>query len=133
MRVLDASVILGWLLREPLPASDQRLLGDHVSGRVRAAAPELLHYEVANVLACGASLNSQAARSGYERFAGLEVETFAFGDREYCSALDLALTHEITVYDASYVALALTLGCRFVTADRKLAERIAGLGVADVV
>jgi predicted nucleic acid-binding protein len=125
MRVLDASVVLGWLLREPLPAPLERLLDDHVSGRVPAVAPELLRYEVGNVLARGAGLEAAAARSGHERFLALEVQTFALGDDEYRAALDLALTHGITVYDASYVALARALGARFATADRRLAERLA--------
>jgi predicted nucleic acid-binding protein len=133
VRVVDASVVLGWLLQDPLPEEHARILADHIAGRMPAAAPELLHYEVGNVLACGAGLDPEAARTGYERFVALEVETFALGDREYRSALDLALAHGVTVYDASYVALAVALGVRFITADRRLAERIAGLAVADVV
>jgi predicted nucleic acid-binding protein len=133
VRVVDASVVLGWLLQEPLPQGHGRILDDHVAGRTPAGAPELLHYEVGNVLARGAGLDPETARSGYERFLALEVETFALGEQEYRTALDLALTHGITVYDASYVALAMALGARFVTADRRLADRIAALAVADLV
>jgi predicted nucleic acid-binding protein len=133
MKVVDASVVLGWLLQEPLPGGHARVLDDHVSGRSPAAAPELLTYEVANVLARGTRLDPAAARNGFERFNDLEVQTFALGDDEYRAALDLALTRRITVYDASYVALALALGARFATADRRLAERLAGLDVVEVV
>jgi len=133
VRVVDASVVLGWLLREPLPESSRRVLADHVGGASPAAAPELLHYEVGNVLARGSGLGAAAARVGYERFAALEIETFALSDREYRSALDLALAHKITLYDASYVALAQALGVPFATADRRLADRIAALGVAEVI
>lgn len=133
MKVLDASVVLGWLLREPLPAPLERLLDDHVSGRVPAVAPELLRYEVGNVLARGAGLDEAAARSGYERFLALEVQTFALGDDEYRAALDLALTRGITVYDASYMALARALGARFATADRHLAERLADRDLVELV
>ena len=133
MRVVDASVILGWLLRHPLPETHARVLDDHVTGAAPAATPELLQYEVANVLARGAGLDAAAARSGYGRFLALEIQTFALGDEEYRAALELALTHGITVYDASYVALALALGTRFVTADRRLAERLAAPDVVEVV
>jgi predicted nucleic acid-binding protein len=133
MRVVDASVVLGWLLRDPLPDAHARVLDDHVTGAAPAAAPELLQYEVANVLARGAGLDAAATRSGYERFLALEIQTFALGDEEYRTALELALKRAITVYDASYVALALALGTRFVTADRRLAERIAPLNIVDVV
>lgn len=133
MRVVDASVVLGWLLREPLPEGHRRALTDHVSGAEPAVAPELLSYEVANVLARGARLGPEAARAGHERFLALEIETYSLSERDYAAALELALAHRITVYDASYVALAQALGLRFVTADRRLAERVAALGVADVV
>jgi len=133
MKVLDASVVLGWLLREPLPAALERLLDDHVTGRVPAVAPELLRYEVANVLARGAGLDAAGARSGHERFLALEVRTFALGDDEYRAALDLALTHGITVYDASYVALARALGARFATADHRLAGRLADPALVELI
>jgi predicted nucleic acid-binding protein len=132
VRVLDASVVLGWLLREPLPAPLERLLDDHVTGRVPAAAPELLRYEVANVLVRGAGLDATAARSGYDRFLALEVQTFALGDDEYRTALDLALARGITVYDASYVSLARALGVRFATTDRRLAQRLADPDLVDL-
>jgi predicted nucleic acid-binding protein len=131
--VVDASVVLGWLLREPLPEGHRRVLAEHVSGAAPAVAPELLSYEVANVLARSAGLSAAAARAGYQRFTALEIETFSLSDQEYQSALDLALAHRITVYDASYLALARVLGARFATADRRLADRIAPLGVAEVV
>ena len=133
MRVVDASVVLGWLLREPLPEGHRRALADHVGGAEPAVAPELLSYEVANVLARGAGLGPEPARAGHERFLALEIETYSLSERDYAAALELALAHKITVYDASYVALAQALGVRFATADRRLADRIAALGVAEGV
>jgi predicted nucleic acid-binding protein len=41
-------------------------------------------------------------------------------------AMTLALELSITVYDALYVALAIALDARLVTADRWLAERASG-------
>lgn len=133
MKVVDASVALGWLLREPPADAHRRLLDDHVAGREPLIAPELLHYEVANVLAVGADLPAAAALDAFERFAALGIETYSLGLAEYRAALGLAAGHGVSVYDASYAALALTLGIRLVTADRKLARRLQALDVADVI
>jgi len=133
MRVVDASVVLTWLLQEPVPPTAQRMLDDHVSGHHPAVAPDLLTYEVANILARGADLSAAAATEGFHRFRALEIETFALGAGEQASALALALQHRLTVYDASYLALAEALGVRFATADRKLARRVEGLGMVDAV
>lgn len=133
MRVVDASVVLTWLLRDPVPEGCHQILDDHTSGRVPAVAPELLWYEVANVLALGAGLPAAAAVVGFERFQALELQSYGLAPSGYQRALRLALDHRLTVYDASYLALALALQVRFATADRKLARKVTGLGIVDVV
>lgn len=45
------------------------------------------------------------------------------------TALALAVAHEITAYDAAYVALAQRLSLPLVTADESLARRPAGTGL----
>lgn len=133
MRVVDASVVLSWLLKDPISKPARQALDDHVNGSNPAVAPELLQYEVTNVLARGAGLPADAATAGYAHFLALEVHTLALGRPEYQRALQLALRFEITSYDASYLALAHSLGTRFVTGDRKLAKRVARLGIVDIV
>ena len=133
MRVVDASVVLAWLLRDPVPQAVRQILDDHITGHDPAVAPELLWYEVANVLARGAGLPRTAATEGFARFQALELETYSLGSAEYQAALQLALRHRLTMYDASYLALARALGVRLVTSDRKLARRVAGLGMVEVV
>ncbi len=133
IRVVDASVVLSWLLHDPPPAQALQMLEEHITEEITAVGPELLQYEVANVLVCGAGLPAAGARSGHERFRALEVDTFALGTGEYELALSLAREFRITVYDASYLALARSLGVRVATADRKLARRVARLDLVDVV
>jgi predicted nucleic acid-binding protein len=132
VKVVDASVVLGWILREPEAASGS-LLDDHIAGRKPLVAPELLHYEVANVLVRGARLTPADALEGYEHFAALEIETYSLGHTEYAGAVSLAAAHRLTVYDASYAALAQALRCPFVTADRRLARALHGTGLVEAV
>lgn len=132
MKVVDASVVLRWILRKP-EAADGRLLDAHVTGREPLVAPELLHYEVANVLVRGAELPLADALEAYDRFAALEIETYSLGHGEYSGALSLAAEHRITVYDASYAVLAQALGCPFVTADRRLARALHATGLVETV
>lgn len=124
MKVVDASALLGWLLAPDPPERYQRLMDGHMSGADPLVAPELIHYEVANVLVRGAGLDAEAAKQGYRNFADLEIETFSLGHDEYAAAVALAAAWGLTVYDASYVVLALRLDTEFVTADRRLAERL---------
>ena len=43
------------------------------------------------------------------------------------SAVTLAFEHSLTVYDAFYIALAKEIELTFVTADRRLCERVRGM------
>ena len=45
-----------------------------------------------------------------------------------CGALDQAMALSLSVYDASYLALALKHGARLITADKQLAKAALSLG-----
>lgn len=133
MKVVDASVVLGWLLGQDTSAGGAAALEAHVTGAEPLVAPELLHYEVANALVRGAGLPRDLARQAYERFEALEVETYSLSATEYDAAIAIAAEHRVTAYDAAYAALALALRSRLVTADRKLARALAPMGIAEAV
>ena len=126
MTVVDASVVLKWLLGEPSKRA-QTILEGHLDGSEPLVAPELLNYEVGNVLATKVGLNTRAAAELFGYFLDLNIETYSLGAEEYRSSVDMAGTYKLTVYDASYVALALALDVNLVTADRKLAGRVSAL------
>lgn len=132
MTVVDASVVLQWLLAEPSSAS-QAVLKNHIEGHDSLVAPELLYYEVGNVLVTKSALDSAAVSDLFTHFLDLDVHTYSLGAEEYNASIDLASRYKLTVYDASYVILALNLKCHLVTADRRLARRIDSLGMVQAV
>jgi predicted nucleic acid-binding protein len=87
-------------------------------------APVLLKYEIANVarskLRSGASL--AAARSGVDALA---EQRLVFHDVDPVELLELGARHELTAYDAAYLALAARLAAPLLTFDRRLAEAAA--------
>ena len=66
MRVVDASVVLQWLLEQPSARSSEILEGQ-LNGSEPLVAPELLNYEVGNVLVTKVKLTSQDASELYRR------------------------------------------------------------------
>jgi len=88
---------------------------------------------VANVLVRGAGLGRDLAREAYANFEALEIETYSLGGSEYDVAVSIAAERGVTAYDAAYAALAIALGCRFLTADRRLAHALAPLRVAEAI
>lgn len=126
MRVVDASVVLQWLLELPSARSTEILEG-HLNGSESLVAPELLNYEVGNVLVTKVKLTSQDASELFGHFIDLGIETYSLGADEYQTSLDIACRYKLTVYDASYLALALALEVKLVTADKRLATRAGPL------
>lgn len=130
--VVDASVAFKWLIpdaaEEDVPAA-KALLVEHMEGRVRIAVPALLYYEVANILLFGRSRPpiGEAAEAFSDLFA-IPLMVVSPMPEDADAALRLAAQHEISYYDASYVALAETLDCELITADQRLVRRTRTAG-----
>lgn len=128
MIVADASVILKWILMDERDRTEALALRSrHLTGEDPIAAPDLLLYEVANVLPFKRE-DAESASGGLQEICSADLRLHEFGFPEFHRAMDLALRHRITTYDASYLVLAQALRCRFVTADEQLLARLKGVG-----
>lgn len=116
--VVDASAVVA-LLTDAGPA------GSWVTATVTGAAlsaPELMPYEVSNVLrrrAAAGDLDSTAAGLAHRDLVSLDADLFP-----YLVAAERAweLRQNLTAYDASYVALAELLAVPLVTLDARVAR-----------
>jgi predicted nucleic acid-binding protein len=122
--VTDASVILKWVLDsddEPGREDAVAILESFVDGNLRLAVPSLWVYEVGNILS---RKRPATARDTMTALLDLGLEEVPLGSVLAGRTLELALDKGITFYDASYVAVAENRDAGFVTADRRLAERL---------
>ena len=90
--------------------------------------PDLFYIECANILwkhVRRTGLSAVQARRAVADLAKLGLRSVSTLEL-IAGALDIALRHSITAYDACYVALASRLGLPFVTADERLARQLAG-------
>ena len=132
MTVVDASVVLKWLLAE-LSAEAEELLERHLNGSDPLVAPELLYYEIGNVLVTKTKLSAQETSDLFGYFIDLQIEAYSLGADEYKTTIDLAYRYKLSVYDAAYLGLALALDSRLVTADRRLANRAAATKIIQAI
>ncbi|MBX6377531.1 MAG: type II toxin-antitoxin system VapC family toxin [Clostridia bacterium] len=121
MIVVDASVAAKWYV--PESGSDRAAVV--LSSVERRVAPDLLAVELASVLwkkARRGELEKAEAKEILDAFlASGPVELLPF--LPYLSAAtDLALAAGCTVYDGLYIAVAVAVEGRLVTADARLAE-----------
>jgi predicted nucleic acid-binding protein len=129
MRVVDASVAAKWVVAEAGSDAARRVL----EGPGPLIAPDLLVAEVGNVLWKKVSRRAITRRHAQEALIWLP-ELF---DRLFDSAalapraLEIAVEHGATVYDALYVALTEAAGSDavLVTADAGLGELAGKVGL----
>lgn len=124
MIVLDASVILKWLLPETESAVALRFRDEHRTGREQIVVPSLLYYEVANVLRYQSELKDQDLMDLFDILDDLGLTMIHLSFLELEDAMLYARQKQISVYDAAYIILARRMGCLFVTADERLARAV---------
>lgn len=121
MIVVDASVLAVALVDE---GSHGALARRRLTGE-RLAAPHLIDIELASVwrgLVLGGRLGEERARAAFDDLSDLPLER---ARHQGLLARCWELRHNLTIYDASYVALAEALDCVLVTADLRL-KKAAG-------
>ena len=134
MIVLDSSVALKWIFADEEGAEHaERVRNEHISGKNEIAVPSLFFYEIANVLATKVKLSAEEALEAFELISAFEFNVHELDIPEFLEAMTLSMKHKISVYDASYHVLASRLGCRFLTADRKIWEKVNGMGVVELL
>ncbi len=127
MIVLDASIILKLIFEEKDTPQALQLRENHITREEKIAAPELLYYELANVLATKVAIPVKNASSALAEIFNLEIEAFTLGVEEFLSSISVSRKYKISVYDASYMILAERLNCDFITADAQLFRKTKDL------
>lgn len=118
MLVIDASAVVDLLLEQPV--------NDRLRVRVAVAdelhAPHLIDLEVLSVvrrLCAAGKLSGDAAGVALQHFGLLPISRYP---HEPLRSRIWALRHELTVNDASYVALAEALQLPLITSDGRMAR-----------
>lgn len=128
--VIDASVAISWLFADEQTLLSMNLL-QQVSG-TGAVVPSLWRLEIAGALQIGIKrkrIDATYRDSAIQKLLSLPIETdLDSNDFAWTTTLQLADAHQITVYDASYLELALRRGLPLATRDDQLAAAAASAG-----
>jgi predicted nucleic acid-binding protein len=118
--IVDASVLLCAFFPDEAQTQAQRLVREHVAGRVQIKAPALLPYELSNAV-WQAERRGRVTRSQADEilqaFAGLDIEIIP---QTWGEMLPLARRFNRSAYDAAYLALAEARKEPLITADERL-------------
>ena len=129
--VLDCSVTMAWVFPDEATDATDWLRDSLVEGR--AFVPSLWPVEVGNVLLTATRRGRIRADEWPEIRAGLEALPIEIDpvttSRVWGVSLELAQTHQLSVYDAMYLELAMRLQLPLATLDRALRKAAQAVGI----
>jgi len=128
LAVIDASVAVKWFLDEAHTRAALALQSDFIEGRLTLRVPSLFPYEVLNALTFSRRFRGPELIEAARDLDRSDMVTVPLFGAYFEQTVALSLRKRITIYDASYVALAAALKCPLFTADDTLLE----LGRRDV-
>ena len=131
--VVDSSVVFKWYRQpgdEDYVPQAVSILERHLHGDIEIHVPDLLFYELGNILWLKETLVSRDALIILRETFALALQIHPIDLPLSGEAFRFAREHEITFYDASFVALSHLLQASFVTADKKLFAKVKTLPTA---
>src|SRR3989338_3158894 len=102
MYVLDASVIVKWFIHEPESVIAKKFIDFHVSGKAPIAAPDLMIYEVSNVLLIKAKILPIKVAHCVDALYDLRITFIPITQENIREIIQVASQYQLTVYDACY-------------------------------
>jgi predicted nucleic acid-binding protein len=123
--LLDSSVILKWFRREETWREVAlQLRQAYLDGQMLIYVPNLLIYEIANLLRYKPDLTQQQVQEALMSLYDMQIRIVEISQELIKEAIHFAYFHDITVYDATFVAMAEYLKVLFITADEKLIQKL---------
>jgi predicted nucleic acid-binding protein len=128
--VLDASFTLRWCFEDEATPSTESLLTTLQNQEAIAWAPAIWRYEILNGLGKGVSRGRLDRPKAFLLWQELQELGIRIVETPIDRALlELALDHNLAVYDASYLSLAQVRNLPLATVDGKLQNIAASVGI----
>jgi predicted nucleic acid-binding protein len=130
--VLDASVTISWCIEEERNKATEAILDSFAQGS-NALVPSLWVWEVSNVLLMAQRAGKLDSVRRHQQIALLRKLPISIDEDAHKQAWNdtttLASTHNLTIYDASYLELALRQGLPLGTLDKNLRKAAKEIGI----
>ncbi|MBD3189484.1 MAG: PIN domain-containing protein [Candidatus Heimdallarchaeota archaeon] len=122
--VIDASVVTKWYIEEKHSHFANRIREAYILGKISLIAPSLLNYEILNALKYSNLFNASDLNVVGESLEKYGIVLYSIEGKVRERMIELAVNHDLTIYDAAYLALALENRIQLLTADTKIKRKI---------
>ena len=104
-----------------------KLRNDFFHGNIELVVPDLLLYEVSNALLYNPNFDENDVVEAVDSLYDMGIDIIIPTGEVLRSAINLAFTHDVTIYDAFYAALADEIDFTLITADAKFYRKTNNL------
>lgn len=122
--VVDASIIVKWFVIEENSDKALKIRDKYVEGELKIIAPELITFEILNALKYKELFNEEELKEISEALQAYSFSLYPLKGEYAEKTVEVAVKNNITIYDASYVALAIMRKTQMYTADEKLIKKL---------
>ena len=128
--VVDASVAVKWFVEEKYTREALMLRDSYREGLVDLIAPSILPHEVLNALKYSGAFGEDDLKEIAGILESLQITLYNLEGEYAIKTIEIAMRKGLTIYDASYIALAIVEGATLYTANEKMLKKTTALGVA---
>jgi len=122
--VVDASVVVKWFVEEENSDKAIKIRDKYIEGEIELIAPEIINFEVLNALYYKKLFSESELKEISEALDSYSFSLYSLKGEYAEKTIEVALKNNITIYDASYIALSIIKNTYMYTADEKLVERL---------
>lgn len=123
--VIDASFVVAYLMPDEQLEEAKKYFSQYQKQEISLITTTLLAYEVINSLRSNVSRNRITAIQAKKLFTLFDTYSIPQLPVDFETVLEISMTHNISCYDASYVALAKEKGAKLLTFDERVGELMA--------
>jgi len=127
--VVDASVVVKWFVEEKYSKEALIIRDSFIEGLVDIVAPSLLYFEVLNALKYSGAFGEDELKKVARILEDYQFTIYELEGAYAEKAVEIAMRKGITIYDASYIALALIEEADLYAADEKLLTKTQDLKI----
>ncbi|QEE16157.1 type II toxin-antitoxin system VapC family toxin [Promethearchaeum syntrophicum] len=122
--IIDASVIVKWFIDENDSDKAEIIKEQFINEKINIIIPALLNFEVLSALKYSKLFNLEELNSVGESIENYGFNIIMIRDEIREKMIEFAINHDISIYDASYLALAEKFKTQLITADEKIIKKL---------
>ncbi|MHA1973194.1 MAG: type II toxin-antitoxin system VapC family toxin [Candidatus Hodarchaeales archaeon] len=122
--VVDASIIVKWFITEKYSDLALKIREKFVDQKIQLYTPSLFFYETLNALKYSNMFSAEELQDARKSLENYGITQVPFNGEFAKRTLEIAHKYDVTIYDASYIALSDILDALAWSADKKLVEKV---------